>query len=139
MAARYLFIDMDNKKDLGHFWVDYIRIMPNSGTLATECYPNQFWKEVKWKNVGSHSTCQQQALSTGTLLWKVSQILLDFSRNEKCSLKVLWLLLMIYPDQFDFICLKSATESHLKSSIACLGIVVVWNAFVCDKMGFYSY
>ena len=71
-------------KDLGHFWLGYIRIYPKAGTLGIEwslsqfCegfYPGKCYMKTLCKDVGYYSRCSLYDFSIGTLVWKVSQIL----------------------------------------------------------------
>ena len=83
-------------KDLGHLWLANIRIMLKAGTLVFWCSLIQLYTFVvmQCKDVGSDSTYLRQALSMGTLVWKVSQILwLIISSCSKCARRH-WLVII---------------------------------------------
>ena len=72
-----------HSKDLGHFWLCYIRIYRNPGTLGIDCSLSQLCTALELHCLNRHEKigqgCGMQMLTIwffiGTLVWKVSQIL----------------------------------------------------------------
>ncbi len=77
------FTKADVTKDLGHFWLCYIRIYRNPGTLGIDCSLSQLCTALELHCLNRHEKigqgCGMQMLTIwffiGTLVWKVSQIL----------------------------------------------------------------
>ena len=67
-----LYMYKDNELFLGH--LQQSAHLTNFGRLQNS-YQGKQDTAVRCKDVGSHSTCQQQVYPIGNLLWKVSQIL----------------------------------------------------------------